>query len=890
MHYDHKTIDSKWQKRWLESKIYAPRVEQASAPKKYILDMFPYPSAQGLHVGHPLGYIGSDIYSRFYRMKGATVLHPMGWDAFGLPAENYAIKTGVHPHTITQQNIANYRRQLQSIGFSYDWDREVDTTDPKYYKWTQWIFLQIFKKGLAYESHLPINWCPSCKTGLANEEVVHGNLCERCKSVVEQRPIRQWVLKITEYAEALLQDLDTLTWPEHILEMQRNWIGKSEGCTFGLKLEDSSEEITVFTTRIDTAFGMSFVAIAPEHPLVEQCTTEENMDAVTTYAEEARQKSQMERTELNKEKTGVFTGSYAINPFNGEKIAIYVCDYVLGFYGTGAVMGAPAHDERDFSFAKKHDLEIKRVIRKRPETTKEQFDELYANAPKEVQHIVSQITVGIAMPVGKDDTHHTQDERNAWISFLQNNGGWDNKQNTANETAQKAYSLWEQFLQSSAGDLWLIQNAYLMRKAYTEDGTLMDSDGFTGLTSEEARTRMSDWVEAQQIGKKTVNYKLRDWNFSRQRYWGEPIPLIHCATCGIVPVPEKDLPILLPEVEKYEPTGTGDSPLATIDEWVNTTCPTCHAPAKRETNTMPQWAGSCWYYLRYIDPHNDEAFADKELLKEWLPVDMYVGGAEHAVLHLLYARFWHKVLYDLGHVPTKEPFQSLKSQGLMQGEDGQKMSKSIGNVVNPDDTIAEYGADTLRTYEMFMGPFEASKPWSTSAIEGTYRFLQKVWKLQEKVADIPESKNIAILHQTIQKVTQDIENFSFNTAVSSLMILTNALSGEEKIARTTYETLILLLAPFAPHMVEELWESLGNSFSIHTATWPAFDPSLAEATEITISVQVNGKLRGTFTTSKDISKEEAIAKAKELESVLKYIEGGIKKEIYVPGKIVSLVV
>lgn len=852
--------------------------------------MFPYPSAQGLHVGHPLGYVGSDIYARFHRMNGAAVLHPMGWDAFGLPAENYAIKTGVHPHEITQQNIANYRRQLQSIGFSYDWDREVDTTDPKYYKWTQWIFLQLYKKGLAYESHLPINWCPSCKTGLANEEVVSGNLCERCKSVVEQRPIRQWVLKITEYAEALLEDLNTLTWPEHILEMQRNWIGKSEGCTFGLKLDGTNEEITVFTTRIDTAFGMSFVAIAPEHPLVEECTTDENMDEVTTYVEEAKQKSQLERTELNKEKSGIFTGSYAINPFNGEKVAIFVCDYVLGFYGTGAVMGVPAHDERDFAFAKKKNLPIKKVITITSKETKEKFETALAKASNEVQQIFKAIEAGNAIPTGAKDEKQVPKERAAWIAFLQAYAGWDTEKNEANQTAKDAYTLWELFLHTNEGGQWTTLHPELMREAHTEDGVLHNSGEFTGKTSEEARHLMSAWVESQKIGRKTVNYKLRDWNFSRQRYWGEPIPLVHCEKCGIVPIPEKDLPVLLPEVERYEPTGTGDSPLAAIEEWVNTTCPTCNSPAKRETNTMPQWAGSCWYYLRYIDPHNDEVFADPELLKEWLPVDMYVGGAEHAVLHLLYARFWHKVLYDLGYVPTKEPFQSLRSQGIIQGEDGQKMSKSIGNVVNPDDTITKYGADTLRTYEMFMGPFEASKPWSTTAIEGTYRFLQKVWKLRDKVTDAEESKHNAILHQTINKVTQDIDNFSFNTAVSSLMILVNTLSDGETVAKSTFETLVLLLAPFAPHVTEELWEHLGHSSSIHTATWPVFNPQLAEASEVTISVQVNGKLRGTFTAPKSISKEEAITQAKALDTVTKYLVDGVKKEIYVPGKIVSFVV
>lgn len=800
--YDFSQKDSHWQDRWLSDKIYAPT---GKGEKLYILDMFPYPSGQGLHVGHPLGYIATDIQARFGRMHGRDVLHPMGWDAFGLPAENYAIKTGVHPRITTEKNIETYRRQLRSLGFSYDWDREIATTDPEYYRWTQWIFLKLFERGLAYESNLPINWCPSCKTGLANEEVLKDGSCDRCGTQVEQKPLRQWVLKITAYADRLLEDLKELDWPEHIIEMQRNWIGKSTGTTMQMQVEGApvplEEHIEIFTTRIDTVFGMSFVAIAPEHPLLEKMVTQEHKAVVDAYIEAAKNKSDLERTELNKDKTGVPTGSFAINPVNGKRVPIYVGDYVLGFYGTGVVMGVPAHDERDFAFAKKYNLPIHQVIVAKAETTPE---------------------------------------------------------NELNE-------------------------------AMTEDGILTNADQFSGLSSAEARIALTDWLEKENVGRKTTNYKLRDWIFSRQRYWGEPIPLVHCPACGVVAVPEDQLPVVLPEVERYEPSGTGESPLATIEDWVNTTCPTCHGPAKRETNTMPQWAGSCWYYLRFIDPKNTEALADPELLKEWLPVDMYVGGAEHAVLHLLYARFWHKVLYDCGVVPTKEPFHALRNQGMIQGEDGQKMSKSRGNVVNPDGVIEQYGTDTFRTYEMFMGPFESSTPWSTSSIEGVHRFLARVWRLQEILHDGASTEaELRILHKTIKKVTEDIPVMSYNTSVAQMMICCNTFTDLGRVSKEAFMQFLLILAPFAPHMTEELWEKLGGGYSIHQQTWPSFDPELAKDNLVKIGVQVNGKVRGTIEIAPDMPEPEALEHA--AQAVQKFLEGTVVKQIYVPGKIVNFVV
>ncbi len=803
MDYNHRAIEKKWQKLWEEKKLHRA-IDNSKKPKCYILDMFPYPSGAGLHVGHPEGYTATDIISRFKRMNGFNVLHPMGWDAFGLPAENYAIKTGTHPKTTTEKNVGVFKKQIQSLGFSYDWDREVNTTNPEYVRWTQWIFLQIFKKGLAYEANMPINWCVNCKTGLANEEVKDGK-CDRCGSEVIRKNLRQWVLKITAYAERLLEDLNLLDWSESIKLMQKNWIGKSEGASVFFPVKNSAETIEVYTTRPDTLFGATYMVLSPEHPLVNTITSKEQSKIVKAYQEKSAKKSDLERTELAKEKTGVFTGAYAINPVNKKEIPIWISDYVLISYGTGAIMAVPAHDTRDYEFAKKFRLPIQEVVKG-------------GNVEKE-----------------------------AFVDI--------------------------------------------------DNGEMVNSDFLNGMKPSAAIKKMTEWLENKKIGKKAVNFKLRDWIFSRQRYWGEPIPVVHCEKCGVVPVPEKDLPILLPPVRKYEPTGTGESPLAGISKWVNTTCPKCKGKAKRETNTMPQWAGSCWYYLGYLFSNEGKIEKwDKNLEKYWMQpngVDLYVGGAEHAVLHLLYARFWHKVLFDLGYVSTKEPFHKLRNQGMILGEDGEKMSKSRGNVINPDSVVKQYGADTLRLYEMFMGPFEAVKPWNMQGVEGVHRFLLKVWRLFEKpVTTEAASKEAAkITHKTVKKVTEDIESFGFNTAISQMMICVNELGKLEKLPKEIGEKLLLVLSPFAPHLTEELWEKLGHKTGITTETWPTFDITLTVDDEISIAVQVNGKLRGTFQAPVGISQKEALAKAKELENVKKHLENGkLIKEIFVPGKIVNLVV
>jgi leucyl-tRNA synthetase len=707
--YNHKEIDAKWQTRWQESKLYAT-AEDPKKPKQYILDMFPYPSGEGLHVGHPKGYIATDVVSRMRMMQGYNVLHPIGWDAFGLPTENYAIKNKVHPRIATEKNIARFKHQLQMIGFTYDWDREINTTDPKFYRWTQWCFLQMFEKGLAYESYEPINWCPSCKTGLANEDLEDGR-CERCGSEIEQKPVRQWVLKITAYAERLLNDLDKLPhWEQSIKDMQRAWIGKSEGAEINFRLTNSDSMLTVFTTRIDTIFGCTYVVIAPEHPLLvneEICVT--NADAVKEYIEETKKKTNLQRAE-SKEKNGVhLEGIAAINPFTHEEVPIFVADYVIGEYGTGAVMAVPAHDERDFEFAKKHQLPLRKVI------------------------VLPEV---MSIPRNAEDI--------------------------------------------AAGATCVLR---VESECYTGDGELINSNEFSGLPSAKAREKMISWLETEQCGTRKVNYKIRDWVFSRQRYWGEPIPIIHCDHCGAIPVPLDKLPVLLPEVEHYEPTGTGESPLAAISEWVNTSCPSCKGPGKRETNTMPQWAGSSWYYLRYIDPQNSEQLVDSEKEKYWSPVDLYVGGAEHATRHLIYARFWHKFLYDHGVVNYDEPFMRLKNVGLIMGEDGLKMSKRWGNVVNPDDVVERLGADALRVYEMFMGPFSQAIAWNTNGLAGSRRFLEKVWRMRERVSSTSESSHLTRkTHQTIRKVSEDIEEFRFNTAVSSLMILANEMEKSDRIA------------------------------------------------------------------------------------------------------------
>ncbi|OGG86143.1 leucine--tRNA ligase [Candidatus Kaiserbacteria bacterium RIFOXYB1_FULL_46_14] len=777
--FDHDAIEKKWQEKWRTSDLYKTDGE-SSKKKVYVLDMFPYPSGEGLHVGHPKGYIATDIYSRFKHMDGYEVLHPMGWDAFGLPAENFAIKNKVHPRVAVEKNIANFKAQLAHLGFNYDWSREINTTDPEYYKWTQWIFLKLLEKGLAYESHEPINWCPSCQTGLANEDLESDGTCERCGSVVEKRPMRQWVLKITDYADRMLEDLETLTeWPEHIKEAQRNWIGRSEGAEIDFKL-GSGDTVTVFTTRPDTLFGATYLVLAPEHELVSKLKVE-NRSAVYAYVQQAAQKTEIDRTNAEKEKTGVeLQGIKAINPATNTEIPVFISDYVLSHYGTGAIMAVPAHDERDHEFAQKFQL---------PETV------------------------------------------------------------------------------------------------VVNDGVLVNSGEFDGLNSEDAKKA----IVAKVGGRMTSTYRLNDWVFSRQRYWGEPIPVIHCESCGVVPIPYEQLPVMLPEVEHYEPTGTGESPLAAIEDWVNVDCPKCGGKGKRETNTMPQWAGSSWYYLRFIDPKNDQALIDPAKEKKWAPVDVYVGG-DHAVRHLIYARFWHKFLYDIDVVHTIEPFMRLEFLGFILAEDGRKMSKRWGNIINPDDIVKQNGADTLRVYEMFMGPFENTVAWSTNGLVGAQRFIERVNGLSEHVKDGEPAEITRLLHKTIKKVRSDIEEFKFNTAVSAMMIFVNA-AEKGALSQESYEAFIKLLAPFAPHLTEELWAGCGQTTSVHLETYPEADESLAIDETVTIGVQINGKSRGSITIAPDADEAEAVTMAKAEPSLAKYFaEGEIKKVIYVQGRILNLMI
>ncbi|GMV39377.1 MAG: leucine--tRNA ligase [Myxococcales bacterium] len=800
--YPFAAIEAKWQEHWVTNQTF--KVEDGDEkPKLYVLDMFPYPSAAGLHVGHPEGYTATDILTRYKWMRGYNVLHPMGWDAFGLPAEQHAIEKGIHPAIITASNVANFRRQIQALGFAYDWSREVDTTDPKYYRWTQWIFLQLYKKGLAYQSDAPVNWCPALGTVLSNEEVVDGK-SERGGHPVVRRPMRQWMLKITAYADRLLEDLEDLDWTESIKQMQRNWIGRSEGAEVSFPLAEGEGSIRVFTTRPDTLFGATYMVLAPEHPLVAAITTEERKAEVNAYAEAASRKSDFERTEVAKVKTGAFTGACAINPVNGERIPVWIADYILATYGTGAIMAVPAHDERDFEFAQVFGLPVRRVVARTLEDG--------------------------ALPV---------------------------------------------------------------ERAEIEDGVAVDSGEFTGMPTPEFKRAIIAWLEERGIGTKMVNYRLRDWLFSRQRYWGEPFPVITLEDGTVKPLPESALPVLLPDVERYEPTGTGESPLAAIDAWVNTTDPETGLPARRETNTMPQWAGSCWYYLRYLDPHNDEKPWDPEIEKKWMPVDVYVGGAEHAVLHLLYARFWHKVLYDLGWVSTKEPFQRLVNQGMILGEDGEKMSKSRGNVVNPDEVIREFGADSMRLYEMFMGPLETVKLWNTHSINGVKRFLDRVWRLFERpfVDEAPPDRQVRSLHKAVRKVTEDLDVMRYNTAISAMMILLNDLSKEETQHRSVLEAFCKLLAPFAPHIGEELWTvRLGHAPSVCKAAWPTFDPALTVDEQVTIVVQVNGKVRGRFEAALDAGEDEVRERALSDERVSSWLDGkAVKKVVVVRNKLVSIV-
>ncbi|MDR2579127.1 MAG: leucine--tRNA ligase [Chitinispirillales bacterium] len=830
-------IEHKWQARWQESKLFKTEFD-SSKPKFYALDMFPYPSGSGLHVGHCEGYAATDIITRVKRMQGYNVLHPMGWDAFGLPAENYAIKTGTHPRIVTEECIANFKRQINSIGFAYDWDREIDTTDPAYYKWTQWIFLQLYKKGLAYEGIVPINWCASCKTGLANEEVVGGK-CERCGTLAERKDMKQWILKITAYADRLLEDLVEVDWPESTLMMQRNWIGRSEGAEVIFEIAGGSadgKEIKIFTTRPDTLFGATYMVLAPEHALVAEITTGEQAEAVKKYQDAARMKSDLERAELSKEKSGVFTGAMAVNPVNGEQIQIWIADYVLAGYGTGAIMSVPAHDDRDYEFAVKFNLPITQVV-----------------APAD----------GSEIPAGT---------------------------------------------------------------AFTANGVSINSDFITGLPTDGAKQKMNAWLEEKGCGKAAVSYKLRDWIFARQRYWGEPIPIIHCPGCGIVPVPEESLPVTLPNVDKYEPSGTGESPLANIDVWVKTQCPQCGAPSKRETNTMPQWAGSCWYYLRFLDPNNKTEPWSKEAERQWMNVDLYVGGAEHAVLHLLYSRFWHKVLYDLGYVSTKEPFKKLRHQGVVLAstytdsagkyhefseiefkEDGayikatgeklkveiEKMAKSKLNGVSPDEVVEKHGADVLRIYEMFMGEFELPKPWDPRAIEGCSRFLRRLYRLVDEFTEkggIGDDVNASLRHKTIKKVSNDLEAMKFNTAVAAMMEFVNELTSNGA-SKEDLAALVKLVSPYAPHLGDELWEKLGNSGFLINTPWPTWDEALTQDSIVTIVIQVNGKLRGDFQAPHDAAQEQLKSTALSHEKVKPFIDGQtIRKVIVIPNKLVNIVV
>ena len=802
MGYNHKEIEKKWQNYWADNKTFKTS-DNLGQKKFYALDMFPYPSGAGLHVGHPEGYTATDIVSRYKRMQGYNVLHPMGWDAFGLPAEQYALDTGNDPREFTKQNIQTFKRQIQELGFSYDWDREVNTTDPEYYKWTQWIFIQLYNKGLAYVDEVAVNWCPALGTVLSNEEVVDG-VSERGGHPVYRRPMKQWVLKITEYADRLLEDLDELEWPESIKDMQRNWIGRSEGARVSFEIENKDASIDVFTTRPDTIYGTTFLVLSPEHSLVNEITSEDKLEAVKKYQEDSSKKSDLERTDLAKDKSGVFTGAYAINPLTGKKLPIWIADYVLSSYGTGAVMAVPAHDERDYEFASKFNLPINEVI--------------------------------------------------------------------------------------AGGDI--------QKEAYTGVGEHINSGELNGLDNETAISKAIELLVAKGAGEKKVNYKLRDWLFSRQRYWGEPIPVIHWEDGTMTTVPEEELPLLLPETDEIKPSGTGESPLANIDEFVNVIDEKTGMKGRRETNTMPQWAGSCWYYLRYIDPHNSNMLADPEKLKHWLPVDLYIGGVEHAVLHLLYARFWHKVLYDLGVVPTKEPFQKLFNQGMILGEGNEKMSKSKGNVVNPDDIVDSHGADTLRLYEMFMGPLDAAIAWSENGLDGSRRFLDRVWRLfinedgslSNKIVENNDNGLDKVYNQTVKKVTEDFNTLNFNTAISQLMVFINDCYKAETIYQPYAEGFVKMLAPIAPHIGEELWDRLGNEDTITYQPWPTYDESLLVDSEVEIVVQVNGKVRAKLNIPKDTSKDEMEALALKDENVKLSIEGkDIKKVIAVPQKLVNIV-
>ena len=799
--YNHKVVEGKWQKVWDDNKAFAA-TDDYSKPKYYALVEFPYPSGQGLHVGHPRPYTALDIVARKRRMQGYNVLYPMGWDAFGLPTENYAIKNKIHPKEVTKTNVARFKKQLHSLGYSFDWDREINTTDPEYYKWTQWIFLKLFKAGLAYKKEMPINWCTSCKVGLANEEVVNG-VCERCGSEVVRKVKSEWMLKITDYADKLIEGLDGVDYIERVKVSQKNWIGRSTGAEVDFSVKGKEDKLRIYTTRCDTLFGVTYMVVSPEHPILDKYKDEiGNWSDIEAYREQAAKKSDFERSELAKDKTGVcIDGLTAINPVNGKEIPIYVSDYVLMSYGTGAIMAVPAHDDRDWEFAKKFGLPLIQVVAK------------------------------------------------------------DGEEVDINEAA------------------------------FTDvaTGVLINSDFLNGLEVKDAKEKMIKFLEEKGIGQAKTNYKLRDWVFSRQRYWGEPIPIVHCDKCGYVPIDESQLPLLLPEVDSYMPTDNGESPLAAMTDWVNTTCPCCGGPAKRETDTMPQWAGSSWYFLRYTDPHNTEALASKEALKYWLPVDWYNGGMEHTTLHLLYSRFWHKFLYDQGVVPTSEPYQKRTSHGMILGENGEKMSKSRGNVVNPDDIVDVYGADTLRTYEMFIGAFDLAASWSEDGVKGCRRFLDRVWKLQDSVTDEKGySKDVETkMHQVIKKVSNDFENLKYNTAIAAMMALLNDFYKKGSVTADEFKTLLILLNPVAPHITEELWSVKNYGGYVYQQTWPEFDEAKTVESTVEIAVQINGKTKATLAIGKEDPKDEVIAKAKEV--IADKLTGNVIKEIYVPGRIVNIV-
>ncbi len=799
MEYNHQEIEKKWQGKWENENLY--RAKDLSSSKKYfVLVEFPYPSGAGLHVGHCRSYSAMDIIARKKRMEGYNVLFPIGWDAFGLPTENYAIKTGVHPRESTEKNIKNFKRQLKSLGLSFDWDREINTTNPKYYKWTQWIFLKLLENGLAYQAKIPINWCPSCKIGLANEEVINGK-CERCGEEVIQKEQKQWMLKITKYADRLIDDLKTVNYLERIKKQQIEWIGKSKGTEINFLIKDSDERIKTFTTRPDTIFGVTAIVLAPEHSSVQGLIKKEQLKDVQGYIKKSKKKSEFERVKLDKEKTGVFTGSYCINPINGEEIPVWIGDYVVAAYGGGAVMVVPAHDQRDFDFAKKYNLSVKEVVQNK--------------------------------------------------------------------------------------------NSNLKEEAYEGEGVLINSGEFNDLPSQEAREKITEYLEKKQAGKKAIKYKLRDWVFSRQHYWGEPIPVIHCDKCGVVPLSEKDLPLELPYMKEYKPTDSGESPLANIKDWVNVKCPKCGGKAKRETDTMPNWAGSNWYYLRYCDPHNDKEIVSKEKMNYWMPVDWYNGGMEHTTLHLLYSRFIYKALFDMKIVPQSEPYQKRTAHGMILAEDGRKMSKSLGNVINPDDIVKKYGADTLRIYEMFIGPFDQAIGWSQNGVKGVYKFLHRAWSLvTECSSEKSSSEVVKEIHKLNKKVQEDIEIMKFNTIVSSFMKFINfAIKNKEGVGKDVIKIFLVLLSPFAPHITEELWSYLGEKDSIHKQKWPQYNPEFIKEKQITLVVQVNGKLRDTFETKSDISEEEARKLSLERELIKKRVEGKeIKRVVFVPNRLINIIV